>query len=99
VAKDKMGNELQVGDLVEFTLPENRAIGKVTVIEPGGRITGVGKNGIRYKAERVKVLFDYDVLYQDPNVAQSEILLKVHDPGGIADAIGATSIPSKLVTN
>lgn len=86
MAKDKLGNALKPGDLVQVTLPSVNLFGRITKITPGGRVMGIGgqkhgkQQGVQFQPEAVKVLFDFDVLYLDPNNDMADTLVKVEDP-------------------
>lgn len=77
--KDRLGNELAVGQKVVVALPEAQIFGFVAQIEDGGLITGLKRGGVEAKPGRILVscVIALPVDVQYGAVAQ---LVRVYDP-------------------
>ena len=77
--KDRIGNELKVGQKVVVALPEAQIFGFVAQVESGGIITGLKRGGVEQRPGRILVscviALPVDVEYD--SVPQ---LVKVYDP-------------------
>ena len=79
--KDRIGNNLKMGDKVVVALPEAQIFGFVAQVEEGGVITGVNKvrGGMEKRPGRVLVSCVI-ALPVDPEFDSVAQLVKVHDP-------------------
>lgn len=83
MAKDVLGNELEVGDLVQVTLDRPVMFGRVKSIADGGiSLVGGTKHGDKQQAMTLgTVLIDVEASSQfDPRDGRAPGLLAVHDP-------------------
>lgn len=83
MAKDVLGNELNVGDLVRLDLDKPMVYGKITKINPGGiAIVGgmkAGQKGEQITLGSVEVAVDANATF-DPRNGQAPGVCKVYDP-------------------
>ena len=77
--KDRIGNELKVGQKVVVALPEAQIFGFVAQVESGGIITGLKRGGVEQRPGRILVSCVI-ALPVDPQNEVIPQLVRVYDP-------------------
>lgn len=76
--KDRIGNNLAVGQKVVVSLPESQIFGFVAQVEEGGLITGIRRGGAEKRMGRILVSCVI-ALPVDPEVDAVAQLVRVYD--------------------
>lgn len=77
--RDRIGNELKVGQKVVVSLPEAQIFGFVAQVEGGGIITGLKRGGVEQRPGRILVSCVI-ALPVDPTNEVIPQLVRVYDP-------------------
>lgn len=76
--RDKLGNILREGDLVQVDLGENHVIGKIVQIQAGGLVIPGNKN--KHSPGMIRVITDMTLTYNPDGGLLLGKLLKTIDP-------------------
>lgn len=85
--KDRLGNVLEKDQMVHLNIPNPSVIGKIVEVIDVGKVQQVGGQKLRpgqqaigtVQAARVRVLFEYEVVCQQPINPVADLLVRVID--------------------